>query len=362
MYRLHGHLPTDLCIEGDDFMKRKQTSRFIRLLLGIVLILCMTSTAFAADYNDVADNAWYHTAVGYVTEKNLMAGTGGGIFEPETPMTRAMLVTVLHRIEGSPVVSGNSGFSDVPEGSYYTTAVAWAAANQIVAGVGGGKFEPLSRITREQFATILNRYADAKGYDTSAYATFDGFADASQVSSYAYNAMHWAVGSQIIQGSGGRLAPSGSATRAQAASMIMRFMENIAKAAPADPTAPVRPVEDITMNITIGNRTFTAKMYDNETTRSLIAQLPMTVNMSELGGREKYYRLSSDLPAEATEKPETIHAGEIMSWSSNNLVLFYNTFSNSYGGYVKLGYIEDISGLASALGTGSVQVTFAVSD
>lgn len=118
----------------------------------------------------------------------------------------------------------------------------------------------------------------------------------------------------------------------------------------------------ITMNITVGNKTFTAKMYNNETTQAFIKQLPMTVNMSELNGREKYYHLSSNLSAESTETPATINAGEIMCWSSNNLVLFYNTFSNSYGGYIKLGYIEDVSGLASALGTGNVQVTFAISD
>lgn len=101
-------------------------------------------------------------------------------------------------------------------------------------------------------------------------------------------------------------------------------------------------------------------MYDNETTQALIAKLPMTVNMSELNGREKYYNLSSNLPAKSTESPATINAGEIMCWSSSNLVLFYNTFSNSYGGYVRLGYIEDISGLTSALGKGSVQVTFSL--
>lgn len=118
----------------------------------------------------------------------------------------------------------------------------------------------------------------------------------------------------------------------------------------------------ITMNITVGSKTFAAKMYNNETTQAFIKQLPMTVNMSELNGREKYYRLSSNLPAESTETPSTINAGEIMCWSSNSLVLFYNTFSNSYGGYVKLGYIEDISGFTSALGTGNVQVTFTISN
>ncbi|WP_051251502.1 cyclophilin-like fold protein [Paenibacillus harenae] len=139
-------------------------------------------------------------------------------------------------------------------------------------------------------------------------------------------------------------------------------MENIAKEEPAEPTVPALPTEGmITMDITVGNTTFTAKMDDNETTEALIAQLPMTVNMSELNGLEKFYDLPSDLPAESTERPASIHAGEIMIWSSNTLVLFYNTFSNS-NEYVKVGYIEDISGLASALGTGSVQVTFSVSD
>jgi hypothetical protein len=88
----------------------------------------------------------------------------------------------------------------------------------------------------------------------------------------------------------------------------------------------------------------------------------MTVDMTELNGKEKYYHLSKDLPIESMERPETIRAGEIMCWSSNSLVLFYNTFSNSYSGYVRIGYIEDVNGLASALGRGNVKVTFSISD
>lgn len=126
-------------------MKRKQTARLFSLLLAIAMLFSMAPSAFAADYNDVSDSAWYHEAVDYVTEHNLMSGTGGGYFESETPMTRAMLVTVLHRIEGTPLVSGNGGFSDVPENGYYTTAVAWAAENNIVAGVGGDRFAQETR-------------------------------------------------------------------------------------------------------------------------------------------------------------------------------------------------------------------------
>lgn len=118
----------------------------------------------------------------------------------------------------------------------------------------------------------------------------------------------------------------------------------------------------INAKIIIGNKVFTAKFYDNETTQALFSKLPMTVNMIELNGREKYYHLSEKLPAQSTETPAIIHAGEIMYWSSNSLVLFYNTFSNSYGGYVRLGYIEDIAGLKEVLGKGDAQVTFEISN
>lgn len=117
-----------------------------------------------------------------------------------------------------------------------------------------------------------------------------------------------------------------------------------------------------TITITVGDSTFQAKLYDNETARALLAQFPLRINMSELNGKEKFYNLPENLPSTVTEQPSTIQAGEIMLWSSNVLVLFYNTFPNSYGGYVKLGYVEDVTGLADALGSGDVQVTFAVND
>lgn len=117
----------------------------------------------------------------------------------------------------------------------------------------------------------------------------------------------------------------------------------------------------INAKIVIGNKVFPAKLFDNETTQALVSKLPMTVNMTELNGREKYYHLPEKLPAKSTEAPATIHAGEIMCWSSYSLVLFYNTFSNSYGDYVRLGYIENISELKEVLGKGDVQVAFEVS-
>jgi hypothetical protein len=131
------------------------------------------------------------------------------------------------------------------------------------------------------------------------------------------------------------------------------------------PTENVNPAEGDAMKtifIKVGNSTFPAKLYDNPTASALLAQFPLKLNMSELNGREKFYNLPGKLPAEQTETPATIQAGEIMLWSSNCLVLFYSTFPNSYGGYVKLGYVEDITGLAAALGSASAQVTFDINN
>ncbi|MRN53792.1 cyclophilin-like fold protein [Paenibacillus monticola] len=118
----------------------------------------------------------------------------------------------------------------------------------------------------------------------------------------------------------------------------------------------------IPIHITVGSTTFTATLHDNETSQALVAQFPLTFQMKELNGLEKYYNLSEDLPAQSTERPATIHAGDIMSWSGNTLVLFYQTFSNSFGGYIPLGHVDDPSNLASALGSGSVQVTWSLAD
>lgn len=118
----------------------------------------------------------------------------------------------------------------------------------------------------------------------------------------------------------------------------------------------------ISINIAVGSTTFTAKLNDNETTQALVKQFPMTIQMDELNGQEKYYHMSENLPSESTERPATIHAGDIMCWSGNSLVLFYKTYSNSYGGYVPLGTVDDPSNLASALGSGNIQVTWSLAE
>ncbi|MGM9524109.1 MAG: leucine-rich repeat protein [Faecousia sp.] len=180
------------------------------------------------EFADVPKNAWYVGAVEYAVRNGLMNGVGDGQFDPEGSMTRAMLVTVLWRFEGEPE-AGENPFSDVPNGQWYTDAVAWAAANGVVNGVGNNRFDPEGKITREQMATILYRYAEKKGIDTSKRAELGAFPDAKQVSAYAKDTMQWAVAEKIINGSDGKLLPQGDATRAQVATILMRFIENIVK-------------------------------------------------------------------------------------------------------------------------------------
>lgn len=129
----------------------------------------------------------------------------------------------------------------------------------------------------------------------------------------------------------------------------------------AKPSAKGKKEDDAITHITItvGDKVFGAALFDNSAAKALLAQFPMTLDMSDLNGNEKYYYLTDDLPSNSTESPAAINAGDLMCWSGNCLVLFYKAFSNSYGGYVRLGYVDDTPGLAAALGSGSVQVMFA---
>ena len=180
------------------------------------------------EFSDVSEKAWYYDAVEYAVTNGLMNGVGKDKFEPEETMTRAMLVTVLWRYEGEPEAPANT-FSDVKAGTWYSDAVSWASANGVVNGVGNNKFDPDGNITREQMATILYRYCIGKGIDTSKQASLSGFPDADKVSSYAKTAMQWTVAEGIIGGSDGMLLPQGNATRAQVATILMRFIKNIAE-------------------------------------------------------------------------------------------------------------------------------------
>ena len=178
-------------------------------------------------FTDVKTSDWFYDAVYYVYSNQIMAGTSTTKFDPNTNLSRAMVVTMLYRVEGEPVVTSVSSFSDVKDtASWYYKAVCWAAKNGIVNGVTDTTFSPNTNITREQLAAILYRYAGYKGKSTAATTPLTGYADASTVSTYATTAMKWAVGEGIITGDAGRLQPRGNATRAQAAAMFQRFLAN----------------------------------------------------------------------------------------------------------------------------------------
>lgn len=178
----------------------------------------------AMTFADVAEGAWYYDAVSYVYANGLMDGVSASEFAPDTTLTRAMLVTILWRMEGEPVVNYLMPFTDVDGGAWYAEAVRWAASEGIVTGVSDTSFAPNAEITREQLAAILHRYAG----EPATAANLAGYADGASVSAYAVDAMSWCVEHDIITGTTATtLEPQGTATRAQAAAMLMRFAENL---------------------------------------------------------------------------------------------------------------------------------------
>lgn len=186
-----------------------------------------TETPSKTKFNDVSANDWFASAVDYVTGKGMMNGTAANTFSPKANTTRGMVVTVLYRLENQPSTSAAS-FTDVASGAYYANAVAWANANGIVSGYGSGKFGPNDKVTREQLAAILYRYAQYKKYDVSGANSLDGYTDVQSVSSYAVPALQWANAAGVVTGkSGSKLDPKGNATRAEVAAMLMRFCENV---------------------------------------------------------------------------------------------------------------------------------------
>ena len=180
-------------------------------------------------FTDVKADDWFAGAVEYVYENNLMEGMGNNKFAPYGDTTRGQIVTILWRLEGKPLPSITNPFSDVGYSEWYSTAITWAAEHKIVTGRTETTFDPTAAITRQEIAAILYRYAQYKGYDVSAAAELGTYADAASVSGYAVDAMKWACGTGLINGIDGSLVPAGTAIRCQAATLLMRFCENVAK-------------------------------------------------------------------------------------------------------------------------------------
>lgn len=185
-------------------------------------------TESGMDFTDIKSKAWYYETVKAAYEMGLFSGISDTVFGPNDPMNRAMLVTVLYRLKGEPEVSGSVPFTDVESGRWYTNAVTWAYQSHIVTGETETVFGTEHPVTREQIAAMLYRYAEANGYDTTARASLSDFTDADKVSNYAKDAVSWAVANGLIRGMSSSvptIAPKNNATRAEVATVLVRFIE-----------------------------------------------------------------------------------------------------------------------------------------
>ena len=221
-------------------------------LLSLALALCLVcsllpGTALAAGENpftDVPASHWAHDDITYVYENDLMNGTDGSLFSPESTTTRAQVVTVLYRLAGQPAADWENPFWDVPASAWFHDAVTWAWENDITGGVSSTHFGAGNAVTREQLAAFLYRYAQDQGYDTSARADLSGYSDAGLVSSYATEALSWANATGLITGTTATtLSPQGSATRAQVATILTRFCQDVIPGGYVSPAHMIRNLE-----------------------------------------------------------------------------------------------------------------------
>ena len=201
----------------------RNLKRMASILTTLALMLALSIPAFAAvedtGFTDVDANAWYADAAVYCRDNGLMSGTSGTTFSPDTAMTRSMLATVLYRLAGSPAVTGSDTFTDTADGAWYSDAVLWASQEGIISGYGNGLFGANDPVTREQIATILWRYSGSPATGAGA-----AFADAGDIASWAVSAVDWARANGYVNGvDGNRFDPDGTATRAQVATILMRY-------------------------------------------------------------------------------------------------------------------------------------------
>ena len=230
-------------------MKKRLCSLALAMALTVSLF---TGTASAAGWNpfwDVPQSHWAHEAVTYVYDNDLMNGTDGSLFSPESTTTRAQVVTVLYRLAGQPAADWENPFWDVPASAWFHDAVTWAWENDITGGVSSTHFGAGNAVTREQLAAFLYRYAQDQGYDTSARADLSGYSDAGLVSSYATEALSWANATGLITGTTATtLSPKGSATRAQVATILSRFCQDVIPGGYVSPAHMIRNLEGSTLS------------------------------------------------------------------------------------------------------------------
>lgn len=264
-------------------------------------------------YADVPADAWYAEAVRYVKERGLMNGTGNDKFSPDEPFTRAQLATVLYRIAGEPSVSGEDSFTDTEPGAWYAPAVLWAQRQGVVNGVGGGLFGTNSPVTQEQMATMLYRM---QGEPEAA--------SASDASPYAVKAVGWARENGIAPATADyTFTPKADATRAQIAVLLYGYLTQQNGGEAADGSGKTES-KSTRIRITAGEYVLYADFEDNSSTRALIEQMPLTLPMMNLYGREMCYRMGSGaLPAEEAHSTG-YEIGDISYWPpAGSLVILY---------------------------------------
>lgn len=329
--------------------------RLLPLLTSFCLAISLTLSAGAEEYigfSDVDNSTDYAEAIQWVAAQGYINGYPDGHFGVNDPVTRAQTAAIFYRAAGSPDVAGTASFSDVRVTAYYWNAASWAESNGLISGYPDGQFGVNDPVTRQQLATILWRWAGSPD------AAAEDYTDESAIASYARTAVDWSRSSGILTGrEDGRFAPNDNATRAEVVSALYQYKT---RPDPDDQgSLETNKTEENAMpqlKIEVGGQTFTATLLDNPTTRALLERLPITVSMGELNGNEKYYYIPESLPNDP-QRPGNIHAGDLMLYGSDCLVLFYESFSSGYS-YTRLGSVDNSAGLAAALGSGSVEVTF----
>lgn len=223
-----GYVIADVLVDGKS-VGAVSTYTFDKVGANHTITVVFEKAKSGLPFTDVTGH-WAKDAIEYAYENKLFAGTSDTTFGPNVAMNRAMLVTVLYRMENEPAMDAENPFADVAADTWYTKAVIWASKNNIVAGYGDGKFGPTDTITREQMASILNRYAKFKGYDVTATTDLAAFTDANTVSGWALESVKWANAEKLINGrTSTTLVPKGNATRAEVAQILMTFAQNAAK-------------------------------------------------------------------------------------------------------------------------------------
>lgn len=310
------------------------------------LVLCLlfeglVTPAFAAGYRDVSDDAWYADAVGYMKEHGYMIGTSEDTFSPDGAFSRAQMATVLYRLAGEPSVTGEDIFTDTQSGTWYSDAVLWAAQNRIMNGYGGGLFGTNDPVTQEQLVTLLWRRAGEPEVQGS---------DEQGVSVWAAKAVRWAR-ETIIDENGYTFVPGEPSSRALVAVLTMRFDMLRSDTEPQTAKELVLRINDVPVAVTWEDNASVDAL------KELVRENPLTVRMSRYGGFEQVGSLGSRLPSSDVQTTTT--PGDIVLYSSNQIVIFYG--SNSWA-YTRLGHItdQDAAGMTDLFGNGDVTITISM--